>query len=340
MRSIAFITLLLSLWLIASPNLRAQESQGSHQPAQDEEVIRVETNLVSIPVTVRDRKGRFITDLRQEDFQIFENGARQAIAHFAPIDQIFSVVLLIDTSGSTQIRLKDIQDSAIAFIEQLRPNDRVLPITFGNEVVALLPSFTSDRETLREAIRRTQTSVKRSSSGETISVRGKTYAVMYAGTRLYDAVHVASELFETLEGRKAIILFTDGFDSASQAATLKSTLQQVEKRDAVVYSVQYCNYCEIKDVMSRRPTIVRANNYLEGLANRTGGHFYYAKDMKKIAQAFTSIAEELRRLYSLGYYPTAQVEPGAVRQVTVKVNRSNLVVRERKTYTQKTTKVQ
>ena len=336
MRLTAFRILLVCLWLTAGPNLYAQEIQGRDKPAPDDEVIRVETNLVSIPVSVRDRKGRFITDLRQEDFQIFENGARQAIAHFAPIDQLFSVVLLIDTSGSTQIRLKDIQDSAIAFVEQLRPDDRVLPISFGNEVVALLPSFISNRETLRAAIKQTQTSLKRSSSGETISIRGKTYSVVYAGTRLYDAVHVASELFEPVQGRKAIILFTDGFDSASQAATLKSTLQQVEKRDAVIYAVQYCNYCEIKDVMSRRPAIVRANNYLEDLANRTGGRFYHAKDMKKIAQAFTSIAEELRRLYSLGYYPTAQVEPGAVRQVTVKVGRNNLVVRERKTYTQKT----
>jgi Ca-activated chloride channel homolog len=334
-RSTAFITLLFFLWLIAIPDLHAQEVPDRDKPTQDDEVIRVETNLVSIPVSVRDRKGRFITDLRQEDFQIFENGARQGIAHFAPIEQLFSVVLLIDTSGSTQIRLKDIQESAIAFIEQLRPDDRVLPISFGNEVVALLPSFSSDRETLRTAIRQTQTSLKRSSSGETISIRGKTYSVAYAGTRLYDAVHVASELFEPVQARKAIILFTDGFDSASQVATLKSTLQQVEKRDAVIYAVQYCNYCEIKDVMSRRPVIVRANNYLEDLANRTGGRFYHANDMKKIAQAFTSIAEELRRLYSLGYYPTAR-EPGAAREVTVKVKRNDLVVRERKTYTQKT----
>ncbi len=119
MRSTPYITLLVCLWLIASPNLRAQEIQGSNQPAPDEEIIRVETNLVSIPVSVRDRKGRFVTDLRLDDFQIFENGTRQAVAHFAPIDQLFSVVLLIDTSGSTQIRLKDIQDSAIAFVEQI-----------------------------------------------------------------------------------------------------------------------------------------------------------------------------------------------------------------------------
>lgn len=335
MRSSAFTALLVCLWLIATPNLRAQDNRGRNQPEEDEETIRVDTNLVSIPVSVRDRKGRFITDLRQEDFQIFENGARQELVHFAPIEQPFSVVLLIDTSGSTQVRLKDIQDSAISFIDQLRPVDRVLPVSFNNEVVALLPNWTSDREALRAAIRNTRTGLQRSSSGQTITLGGKTYTVMYAGTRLYDSVHVASELLQPVPGRKAIILSTDGSDSSSHLATLKSTLQQVEERDAVIYAVQYCN-CEIKDVMSARPSMWRGTNYLEGLANRTGGRFYSAKDMKNIAQAFTSIAEELRRLYSLGYYPTAPVDPGAVRQVNVKVNRRDLVVRERKTYTQKT----
>lgn len=335
MRSTSLIALVVLLWFMASSNLHAQEKNVNNQPVEDDEIIRVETDLVSIPVSVRDRKGRFITDLRRENFEIFENGARQEIAHFAPIERPFSVILLIDTSGSTQVRLKDIQESAIAFIEQLRPDERVLPISFNNEVAALLPNLTSDREALRAAIRKTRTGLQKSSSGQTITDRGKTYTVLYAGTRLYDAVHIASELFQPLPGRKAIILFTDGFDTSSQVATLKSTLRLVEERDAVVYVVQYCNSCEIFDVMRRQAGNWRANNYLEGLANRTGGRFYRAKDLKKIAQSFTSIAEELRQLYSLGYYPTATGNPGTERQVSVKVNRKDLVVRERKTYTQK-----
>jgi Ca-activated chloride channel family protein len=335
MRSNTLTALLVCLCLLAVPDLHAQENRRRNQPQEDEEIVRVETNLVSIPVSVRDRKGRFITDLRREDFQIFENGARQEIAHFAPIEQPFSVLLLIDTSGSTQVRLKDIQDSAIAFVEQLRPNDRVLPISFNNELIALVPNLTSDREVLRTAIRNTYTGLQTNASLKKITVKDKTYTVLYAATRLYDAVHLASELLKPLPGRKAIILFTDGFDTGSLVATLKSTLREVEERDAVVYVVQYCNRCEIFDVMKAYSSTWYVNNYLEGLANRTAGRFYRAKDMTKIAQAFTSIAEELRRLYSLGYYPTASGDPGAVRQVEVKVNRRNLVVRERKTYTQK-----
>lgn len=308
-------------------------AQTNQQPAEEEETIRVETNLVSIPVSVRDRQGRFVTNLRQDDFQIFENGVPQDIRHFAPIEQPFSVVLLIDTSGSTKLRLKDIQEAAIAFLEQLRPVDRVLPIAFDNEVVALLPDWTSDRATLRAAIERSRTGLMAKPSGQVVRDRGKTYNVVYVSTRLYDAMLVAHQVFKQVEGRKAIILFSDGQDSNSRVATLKSTLQQAEEGDAVIYSVQFCESCDVWDPRSRTlQSRMIAKKYLEDLAKRTGGHFYRADNLKKIAQAFTAVAEELRRLYSLGYYPSTDHATGAARQVSVKVNRRDLVVRERKTF--------
>ena len=144
---------------------------------------------------------------------------------------------------------------------------------------------------------------------------------------------VAHQLFKPVEGRKAIILFSDGVDSTSRVATLKSTLQQAEESDAVIYTLQFCHSCDIWDPRSKIPqSQLIAKNYLEDLAKRTGGHFYRADNLKKIAQAFTAIAEELRRLYSLGYYPSSDHTPGAARQVSVKVNGRDLVVRERKTF--------
>jgi len=329
-RLFSYTILLSCLLLVSSPRLFAQENE---RPGEEEETIRVETNLVSIPVSVRDRKGRFITNLRQDDFKIFENGVQQEIRHFAPIEQPFSVVLLIDTSGSTKLRMKEIQEAAIAFVEQLRPADRVLPIAFDNEVVALLQDWTSDRATLRAAIERARTGLMAKSSGQVVRDRGKTYNVVYISTRLYDAMLVAHQLFKPVEGRKAIILFSDGVDSNSRVATLKSTLQQAEEGDAVIYSLQFCQSCDVWDPRSKTPqSQLIAKNYLEDLAKRTGGHFYRADNLKKIAQAFTAIAEELRRLYSLGYYPSTDHTPGAARQVSVKVNRRDLVVRERKTF--------
>lgn len=330
MRLAIYTVLLLCLLLGLSSRLCAQENT---KPDDEEETIRVETNLASIPVSVRDRKGRFVTNLRQDDFQIFENGVRQEIRHFAPIEQPFSVVLLIDTSGSTKLRLKEIQEAAIAFIEQLRPVDRVLPIAFDNEVVSLLPDWTSDRATLRAAIERSRTGLMAKPSDQVLRDRGKTYNVVYVSTRLYDAMLVAHQVIKQVEGRKAIILFSDGEDSTSRVATLKSTLQQAEEGDAVIYTVQFCDSCDVWDPRSKMTqSRTMAKNYLEDLAKRTGGHFYRADNLKKIAQAFTAVAEELRRLYSLGYYPSTDHATGAARQVSVKVNRRDLVVRERKTF--------
>jgi VWFA-related protein len=287
---------------------------------------------VSLTASVRDRDGKFVADLRQDEFVVMENGVRQQLAHFAPVEQPFSVVLLLDTSGSTKVRLQDIQDSAIAFIEQLKPNDRVLPITFDNEVIALLPDWTSDRDALRRAIQSARTGIERAPT-RTAKVRGRSepVTVIYVNTRLYEAVHRAAELLTPVKGRKAVILLSDGFDTGGGYATFKSTLSEAEELGALIYPVQYCD-CEIRDPFDKWTPTRRANEYLESLAGKSGGRFYRAKDMKKIRGAFTSIAEELRHTYSLGYYPQTAGERGVTRKVKIKVNRPKLVVREGKTY--------
>ncbi|MDQ3801823.1 MAG: VWA domain-containing protein, partial [Acidobacteriota bacterium] len=119
--------------------------------AEDDDVIRVETNLETLPVSVLDRDGRFISGLRQQDFQIFEDGVPQKIENFASVEQPFTVVLLIDVSPSTQYRIDEIQDAAIAFVNQLRQNDRVMVISFDERVHILSPP-TNNRALLRNAI--------------------------------------------------------------------------------------------------------------------------------------------------------------------------------------------
>ena len=232
--------------------------------------------------------------------------------------------------------MKEIQEAAIAFIEQLRPADRVLPIAFEKDVIALLPDWTSDRATLRTAIQASRTGLMAKPSGQVVKDRGKTFNLVYVSTRLYDAMYVAQQMLKLVEGRKAIILFTDGLDSDSRVATSKSTLREAEEGDAVIFTVQFCQSCNtLNPRLPISHQIVAAHNYLEGLAKRTGGDFYPTDNLKKITQAFTAIAEELRRLYSLGYYPSTSHAPGTARQVTIKVNRRDHVVRERKTYTLK-----
>src|ERR1700694_2361379 len=161
------------------------------------DVVRVETTLISIPVSVMDRDGKYIPDLRKEDFRVWEDGAEQQVAYFASTEKPFTVVLMIDTSGSTRFKLQEIQNAAIAFVEQLRADDRVMIVSFSDKI-RVLAQPTNDRYALRNAIRQTEPG---------------------SGTRLYDAVdQVINQQFNRIEGRKAIVLFTDGVDTTSNRA--------------------------------------------------------------------------------------------------------------------------
>src|SRR6185503_16515058 len=119
------------------------------------DIVRVDTTLVTLPVSVSDRDGRYIPNLRKEDFRLWEEGVEQNVAFFSSVDKPFSVVLMIDTSGSTRYRLAEIQDAAITFVNQLRRDDRVMIVSFDDQI-RVLSDFTSDRARLRDAIQRTE----------------------------------------------------------------------------------------------------------------------------------------------------------------------------------------
>jgi VWFA-related protein len=315
------------------------------------DVIRVNTTLVTIPVSVMDRDGRYIPNLQKEDFRLWESGVEQSVAFFSSVDKPFSLVLMIDTSGSTRFRLEDIQDAAITFVNQLRPDDSVMIVSFDDQV-RILSEFTSDRSRLRDAIRRTHT-------GD--------------GTRLYDAVDlVLNQRLNSVSGRKAIVLFTDGVDTTSRRASYASNVRDVEELDALIYPVQYDTFSDMgggqsggggtwpnsnADVLGqilggifggggrRRGGVGRgggagtskreyelANRYLHELADKTGARNYEADSTQNLSNAFAQIAEELRRQYSLGYYPKTSGQAGERRQIKVRVNQPNLAVRTRDTY--------
>src|SRR6185436_9590365 len=201
----------------------ATPDAGPEEVAEGD-VVRVETTLVSIPVSVMDRDGKFIPNLRKENFRIWEDGAEQQVAYFQSTEKPFTVALVIDTSGSTKYRLDEIQDAAIAFIEQLRADDRVMIVSF-NDKIKVLSQPTSDRNMLRDAIRRTEAG---------------------SGTRLYDAVDmIINEYFNRIEGRKAMVLFTDGVDTTSKRASYESTMRDAEELDALIYPVEYDTYAEM-----------------------------------------------------------------------------------------------
>lgn len=320
------------------------------------DVIKVETTLVTLPVSVTDRNGRYIPNLRKEDFRLWEDGVEQQVAFFNAVDKPFSVVLMIDTSGSTRFRLEDIQQAAITFVNQLRRDDKVMVVSFDNDV-QVLSEFTTDRYRLHDAIRRTET-------GDS--------------TRLYDAVDlVINDRLNRIDGRKAVVLFTDGVDTTSRHASYESNMRDAEELDALIYPVQYDTYADMAgggsgggggwpgaqlpttpiDILiqilggrsggnnrrsgggarrggtgTSRNEYDLANRYLQDLSQVTGARRYQADSIQNISVAFSNIAEELRRQYSLGYYPKNLAQAGQRRQIRVRVNQPNLAVRTRDTY--------
>jgi len=302
------------------------------------DVIRFDTALVTVPVTVVDRYGRYVPLLHKDDFTILEDGVEQKIAYFATTDQPITVVLLIDTSGSTQFRLEDIQEAAFAFVGKLKAEDSVMVMSFDDRI-RVLCNPTSDRDLIRKAIRKTSTG---------------------GGTRLYDAIDsVFTKQLTTISGRKAVVLFTDGVDTTSHHASYDSTLRQAEESEAPIYSVDYDTsggnsvFTQGLPLPRGRGTILglplptpggagipgsnpgdyrRAVAYLHALSNSTGGRFYSGDTMFGIGQAFNWIAEELSRQYSLGYYPKKTAQTGQRRMIKVKVDGPELVAKARGSY--------
>lgn len=324
----------------SQPKILPDNSTKGGENTDDDEVLKVETNLITIPVSVYDRNGIYIPGLRQSDFKIFEDGKEQEVAYFGTADKPFTVVLLIDVSPSTEYKIDEIQEAATAFVDQLKPADSVMVIEFDSRV-RVLTEVTNNRQQIYQAIRKT-------GFGD--------------GTSLYDAVDLSlRKRLDKIEGRKAIILFTDGVDSTSRKADFESTIADAEESEAMIFPIYFNTYLDMiglggggGGVMTTSPVLglpggmggggaatrreisaayTRGKTYLEYLAAATGGRVYRPESTPGgLTSAFEGIAEELRRQYNIGYYPTDAGQAGQRKQIKVRVQRPNVVVRSRDSY--------
>ena len=333
--------------LDAPVNVSSATSLDDKEEVGEGDVVRIDTNLVTVPVSVLDRDGRYISDIRREQFNVFENGAEQKIAYFEATEKPFTVALLLDTSGSTFFHLWEIKEAAINFAKQLRPQDRVFIVTF-DRLVMLLTEATNDLNVVTEVVQRN--------------------AITGFSTRLYDAIDlVIKARLNKIAGRKAIVLFTDGVDTASYQATYQSSLREVEELDALIYPIQY-DTTDFVDAQTTTNTTIEtttirsknfptrsssrvtygnpkasgpgtsigdyklADQYLHQLATKTGGRLYEANDRTQLSDAFSKIAAELSHQYSLGYYPQTTPQSGERREIRVRVDQPNVAVRARDGY--------
>jgi len=309
--------------------------QKREKKAEDDQTIRAEVEMVSLPVVVTNKEGKRITDLKKEDFQVFENGVQQDIAGFAATDEPVDVALLLDTSGSTELELAKIQNAAIAFVNQLHPDDEVAVLSFAEDVT-LQEDFTIDRDKNEYGIKKTR------AGGCTVE---------------YEAVWLAlQEVLKPVKERTALVVFTDGVDTCSRKASEKETLDLAKETRATIYCVYYNTEPDLYSRYGRRrpgvggfpPVIatpmppiyggpgstsqeyVVGRAYLAKLSEYSGGLMF--DGMTDLGDAFSQVAKELASQYSIGYYPTDKKHDGKFRKVEVKVGKPGLVARTKKGY--------
>ncbi|HEX8499939.1 MAG TPA: VWA domain-containing protein [Pyrinomonadaceae bacterium] len=344
-----------------APPAGAKAPQKSAAPAAEEvdedDVVRIETQLVSVPAVVTDRAGRPLTGLTASDFQVFEDGRPQKIANFSTTEAPFEVALLLDTSGSTREDVGLIRRAALEFIEALRPGDRVAVLAFnpkkeGNDSLAtveLKSPLTDDRDLLRDAV-------------ESVGASN--------GTPFYDSLEkVARDVFrdrptEQTRGRRALVALTDGVDSASES-DFEEAREQLKRAGLLAYFVQvntedyveerlmqdceddgalrlsrtqlqryrrviapgaaaedFSNFCRMGQFerMHASRTLYRmARDEMARLARESGGKTFPAADLRDARRAFRQVAEDIGTQYSLGYYSTNTARDGKYRKISVQV---------------------
>ncbi len=212
----ALISLLALGFAAIAQTQKEQKPKPAGQEKQDES-IRIDVDLVNVPLVASDRNDAYVYDLRKEELTIYEDGVRQEIVFFGTVREPFHVVLMLDTSGSTREKLGRIQDAAKAFVNQLQPADRVKIVSFDDEVKDC-GEFTGDRAQLRSVI---------------------DFLSPGQGTKLYDAVKLSLNSLQRIKGRRAIVLFTDGVDYHSDATKYADNIRQVEESGVLVYPIRY-----------------------------------------------------------------------------------------------------
>jgi Ca-activated chloride channel family protein len=286
--------------LLARPSLVVTPVQT---PTQQAPVFRSAAKIVPIYATVTDAQDRLVPDLKREDFEILDNTVRQDITVFENQTQPFTAVVMLDTSGSMTNSMKLLRAGGQAFVERLLAQDKAQVGAF-NDKVQFSGTFTSDRDELVEALRNIDFGYP---------------------TRLYDAADQSLDRLGSVEGRRVIVLLTDGEDTASKTSQ-GDVLDRSREEEVMIYGIGlqsvYFN--------GQRQVTTSPDKVLRKLADETGGGYYLLKPTDDLATTFSRVAQELHSQYVLGFAPTTL--DGKVHKLVVTVKRPGMKVRARKSY--------
>ena len=272
-------------------------------PVAQEPTFRTGSRVVPSYATVVDANNRLVTDLTRDDFEVLDNGRPQEITIFDNEVRPFTVVVMLDTSVSMTDRLKDLYAGAEQFLNRLMPHDKGMVGAF-NDKVEFASGFTSDRNSL---------------------VSGLKHLDFGNQTRLYDAVHASLDVLEKVEGRKVILLFTDGADFGSRLSSGKA-LERARDGEVMIYGIGLeTEFFNGQMVVRSKP-----DSILNRFATETGGGYFDLKKDADLNSSFTRIAQELRSQYLLGFSPATL--DGRAHRLEVRVKRTGVKTRSRRSY--------
>jgi VWFA-related protein len=317
----------------AQPIPHARANQPTGQPAgqpsnqqnapqdQGQGPLKVQTNVVNVFATVRNKQHGIVTDLNKEDFKITEDGVDQKVEFFAKeVNMPITLGMLIDTSASMDRMIEAEHDAASRFLrEVMRPKDEAMVITFDFDV-DLVADFTQDTSVLASAIRSTRVNSFGGGGGVT---PGPIPQGNGGGTDLYDAIYLAChDQLATEAGRKGVIILTDAEDTGSKLR-MQDAIEAAQRSDAVIHVLL---------ISDRMATFGTGPGVAHRMAEDTGGRVIDVHNEKSLEKAFDELSEELRSQYVLGYYPTNIKRDGVFRKIQVTVNRPDVKVLARKGY--------
>lgn len=304
MRQLPALILLIALALPVQAQAPAPTPQTSTPP-----IFGVEIEVINLTVSVTDSRSRYVTDLKNDDFAVFEDGIRQNLSIFRHEDIPISMALVLDTSASMDEKLGTAQQAAIRFAKTLRPQDNAQVMQF-NDRTTVLQEFTPDHLRLEEAIKRTE------ASGPTAL-----HNALYVALKDLDKLKKAGEL-----RRRAIVLLSDGEDTASLVND-EQVLELARKTEIAIYSISL----RPSRVPERnRQQFSQAVHLLTALSRETGGQVFFPNSLSELDTVYDRIAEELRTQYSLGYVSSNSRRDGKWRRVVVRApTREGLTVRHK-----------
>ena len=270
---------------------------------QDTPTFKATTQIVSVPATVLDAQGRLVPNLEQDEFTVLDNGKPQPITFFQNETQPFTVVVMLDYSASMTSSLDLLRSASEQFLLRMLPQDKGQVGAFSDRI-EFSGQFTNDRDDLISALRDLQ----------------------YGNpTRLWDAVDQSIDMLKPVDGRKVVLVFTDGDDTYSKTG-FGTVLDHAKQNEVMVYAIGLqSTYFNGQRMVRSQP-----DRSLKKIAEETGGGYFELKKTDELAPTFTRVAQELHSLYTLGFSPAAL--DGREHKLDLKMKQSGMVARARKTY--------